>query len=211
VYSYSYDANNNLVSVTYPDATPADTTDNPKRTYHYENASFPNALTGITDENGNRFATWSYDAQGRAISSEHAGGAERVDISYNADGTTTVIDSQGSVQTYHFATQYGVVKVTQIDGDRCADCPAYANTTYDANGFVSSRTDFNGNVTTYVHDARGLETSRTEAVGTPEERTITTEWHPDFRLPVQITEPGKVTTFLYDAQGRLIERTEATP
>jgi YD repeat-containing protein len=39
--------------------------------YGYDNAGL---LTGITDENGNRFATWAYDSQNRAILSEHAGG-----------------------------------------------------------------------------------------------------------------------------------------
>jgi YD repeat-containing protein len=206
IYSYGRDANNRLLSVTYPDNTPGDNTDNPTRIYHYENTGFPNALTGITDENNNRLATWTYDTQGRAISSEHAGGVERVDIVYNVDGTTTVTDSVGNVQTYHFDVIHGVVKTTQVDGDQCADCGQYANTTYDANGFIASRTDFNGNVTTYVRDARGLETSRTEAVGMPQEHTITTQWHPTFRLPVQITEPGQITTFTYDAQGRLLTR-----
>ena len=207
-YSYSYDVSGNLVSVTYPDATPADNTDNPQRLYHYEDTRFPYALTGITDENGNRFASWGYDNHGRAVFSEHANGAERVDLVYNADGTTTVTDSQGRVRTYHFGVTYGKVDNTQVSGDPCTDCGDYAGTTYDANGFISSRTDFKGNTTTYVHDARGLETSRTEAVGTPQERTITTQWDPVFRLPLQITEPGRITTFSYDAQGRLLERKE---
>ena len=208
VYTYAYDANDNLASVTYPDETPADPNDNPQRIYHYEDTNFPHALTGITDENGNRFATWGYDAQGRAILSEHAGGTERVDVVYNADGTTTVTDSQGHVETVHFDILHGVVKTGQVDGGPCSGCGDYAGITYDANGFLASRTDFNGNTTTYVHDARGLETSRTEAVGTPQERTITTQWDSVFRLPVQITEPGKITTFTYDAQGRLLERKE---
>ena len=37
-------------------------------------------LLSITDENGNRFATYSYDIQGRAVSTEHAGGAGRVSL-----------------------------------------------------------------------------------------------------------------------------------
>ena len=45
--------------------TPARTS---QQTYLYENASYPSALTGITDENGNRYATWSYDGNGRASS-----------------------------------------------------------------------------------------------------------------------------------------------
>ncbi|MGH8571940.1 MAG: hypothetical protein ACREX8_05105, partial [Gammaproteobacteria bacterium] len=78
-------------------------------------------------------------------------------------------------------------------------------------GFVASRTDFNGQTTLYSHDARGLERSRTEALGTPEARTITTEWHPRFRLPITITEPGKESTFTYDTAGRLLTRTETDP
>lgn len=39
------------------------------QTYLYENTSFPFALTGIIDENGNRFATWVYDLSSRATSS----------------------------------------------------------------------------------------------------------------------------------------------
>src|ERR1700722_9561797 len=79
VYTYTYDANNNLTSVTYPDGT--------KKQYLYENTSFPNALTGIIDENNARFATYAYDTQGRAVSSQHAGGAELTTVTYNADGT----------------------------------------------------------------------------------------------------------------------------
>ncbi len=81
-------------------------------------------------------------------------------------------------------------------------------TTYDSNGHPASRTDFNGNVTTYDYDDRGLEISRTEAVGTRVERTIRTEWHADFRQPERITEPGRETTFTYETEGRLRTRTE---
>jgi YD repeat-containing protein len=93
VYRYVYDANNNLVSVVYPDATSADPSDAPTRRYHYEDSRFPYHLTGLTDENGNHYATWSYDAAGRAVSSEHAGGVDRVTFAYNAEGTTTVTDA----------------------------------------------------------------------------------------------------------------------
>ena len=209
VYRYSYDANGNLQTVTYPDETPADSNDNPTKTYHYEDTNFIHALTGITDENNNRYATWTYDVEGRAITSEHAGGAGQVTITYNADGTSTVVDGLGRNQTYHFETLFGVVKASQVTGGPCTACGGqHQNTTYDSNGYVASRTDFNGNQTTYINNARGLETSRTEAVGTSEERTITTEWHTTFRLPTKITEPGKVTTFTYNSQGLLLERKE---
>ena len=73
VFQYTYDAAGNLASVITPDAK--------TRTYHYNEsiyieggASLPNALTGITDENGVRYATYTYDTQGRAVVTEHAGG-----------------------------------------------------------------------------------------------------------------------------------------
>jgi len=72
VYRYTYGDFRNLVSVVFPDATANDDTDNPRKIYHYENNNFPNHLTGITDENGNRYATFAYDALGKAISTEHS-------------------------------------------------------------------------------------------------------------------------------------------
>ncbi|MGZ3241234.1 MAG: RHS repeat domain-containing protein, partial [Burkholderiaceae bacterium] len=74
VYAYTYGSNTNIQSVTYPDTK--------TKTYLYNESAYTggnnlvNALTGILDENGARYATWNYDAQGRAISSEHAGGVE---------------------------------------------------------------------------------------------------------------------------------------
>ncbi|MDD1620175.1 MAG: DUF6531 domain-containing protein, partial [Methylococcaceae bacterium] len=86
---YGYNAaTGDLETVTYPDATPADLSDNPGKTYLYNeaantsNTNLPHALTGIVDENGKRFATFQYDAQRRAISTEHAGHAGFVGVSY---------------------------------------------------------------------------------------------------------------------------------
>ncbi len=194
---YAYDAHNNLISVTYPG--------NALRGYHYENASFPNALTGITDENGIRFATYAYDASGRATSTQHAGGVESTTVAYNTDGSAGVTDANGNSLSYNFTTQFDLVKPTAVSNSGCG-CGSSAYT-YDANGFLASRTDFDGNVTTYVNNTRGLEISRTEASGTAQARTITTTWHATYRLPLGITEPNRITTFTYDAKGNLLTKT----
>jgi YD repeat-containing protein len=224
LYLYAYDANNHLVSVTYPDTTPADSTDNPKKTYVYGSdtgetvntagISQPHALTGIIDENRIRYATYTYDAQGRAISTEHAGGADRVRLVFNADGSTTVTDALNTARTYHFQTLLGVVKPKGQSQPGGSGCGASASAlTYDANGNVSSRTDFNNNRTNYSYDlTRNLETSRTEgltATGavTSATRTITTVWHATFRLPVQITQGNQQTTYAYNAQGDITDKT----
>ena len=206
VYHYSYDADNNLASVTYPDGA--------SKTYHYENTAFPHALTGITDENNNRFATYTYDAQGRATSTEHAGGAERVSLAYNADGTTTVTDALNTARTYNFQTILGVVKSTGQSQPGGSGCGASTSAlSYDVNGNVASRTDFNGNRTDYRYDlTRNLETSRNEGLTTTgattsATRTITTAWHPTLRLPTQITNANQQTNYSYNSQGDITQKT----
>lgn len=213
LYQYKYKSNNVLESVIYPDDTPDNQADNSRKVYHYENETFPYLLTGITDENGVRYATWSYDGQGRAISSEHANGIDKVTLDYTyledaTDPRVAVTNPLGKQTTYHFTTIHGVRKVTQVDGHPTASCEGANKTySYDANGNVISKTDWNGVTTTYTYDMdRNLELSRTKAAGTPQERTITTEWHPDFRLPTKITEPNKITEYTYDGQGRQLTR-----
>jgi hypothetical protein len=50
-----------LSSVTYA------TSPTTSQTYLYENTGYPNQLTGITDENGNRYATWAMTARAGAF------------------------------------------------------------------------------------------------------------------------------------------------
>ncbi|TBU99722.1 hypothetical protein DNK34_24100 [Pseudomonas dryadis] len=51
---------------------------------------------------------------------------------------------------------------------------------------------------------------RTEASGTEQARTITTEWHPSLFLPLTVTEPDRITHYQYDDQGRPLSRTVET-
>jgi RHS repeat-associated protein len=206
VYAYSYDANNNLSIVTYPDKT--------QRKFVYENAAFPHALTGVIDENANRYSTDAYDSAGRDISNQLAGGVNQytLDYSYLTYGYVPVKDALGVTRTSTF-TNINQVALETLMSQSCLSCPAgYATTksatSYDANGNIISQTDFNGNVTTYTYDTtRNLQLSRTEAAGTPQARTITTAWHATFRLPATITEPTKTTTFSYDKKGNLLQKT----
>lgn len=195
-FTYTYGSNNNLTQVTKPDTK--------TRIYHYENTSFVNALTGITDEMGVRISTWGYDAQGRANSSSHAGGVDDYGVTYNSNGTTTVTNPLGKSTTYTYTVINGLRKITNVEQAASAHTPAATATyAYTSDGYLASTTDFEGNVTNYTYDANGLETSRVEAVGTPEERTITTTWIPSLRLPDVITEAGKTTDYAYDADGRM--------
>ncbi len=193
--SYTYNGQGLISKVIRPDNT--------ERIYHYEDTRFPTFLTGITDERGKRYATWAYDAQGRAISSEHAG-VDKTTLVFNADGSTTVTNPLGKKTVYRFDDIAGARRVVKVEGQPTANCAgANQNYTYTAEGWVESKTDWKGIKTTYQYNSLGQEISRTEAFGTSEARTITTEWHPTFYLKTKVTEPGKETTFSYDINGRL--------
>lgn len=164
IITYSYDNQSNLVSVTYPDGR--------SKIYHYNEPAYtsdtdlPHALTGITDENGIRFATFTYDNTGRAIISEHADGSMRHTFNYNTDRSTDVIDPLGAPRTYQFQFIHGAAKSVSQSQPAGAGCNAASSaTTYDVNGNVDSRTDFNGNKTCFAFDMnRNLEIARVEGL-----------------------------------------------
>lgn len=167
-YSYQQSAQNmayNLTSVTYPDSS--------SKTYHYEDSSLPNHLTGITDQNGIRFATWTYDAQGRALTSEHAvttnaAPQERFLFSWGSTGDTTVTDPKGNKEVFKFITILGVKKLTEKAN--LADNKKILQT-FDGRGNLTSHTNEEGRKTTYTYNTANQRLSMTEAVGTTSART----------------------------------------
>ncbi|MBF0284218.1 MAG: hypothetical protein HQL51_07145, partial [Magnetococcales bacterium] len=174
------------------------------RVYQYDNAKFVQAMTGVTDENGVQFASWSYDAKGRAVVSEQAGGTDRTTLTYNADGSTTVTNGAGLSRLYRYNS---AGRITSVEESACPDCASGTTTyAYDANGLLSEVADAAGRITRYAYNDRGLQTSRVEAAGTALERTILTEWHEVLRAPTRIVEPGRTTTLSYDAAGRVTTR-----
>ena len=204
VLTYGYDGSNNLTSVKREDNT--------TRTYHYEDTRFANALTGITNGNNERHMTFSYDAQGRAITSELGDGtsfsAEKVIVNYIDDATSTVTDALGQLRTYRFTTVNGEKQLSDLEGSPCGSCGGGAtHTTYDGNGYVNSSTDFNGNVTNLINNARGLVTKRTEATGTNDERITSYEWHTSYPLPTCVIKETSTTRIAYNADGTIDSRT----
>ncbi|MFV3372304.1 RHS repeat protein [Pseudomonas sp. NY15435] len=195
---YSYDNIDRLMTIT---RTAGGTSQ--QHQMLYENSNNTRLLTGVLDQSGNRVDNWTYDDQGRATSSERASGSNKISYTYNADGSTTVINEYGKGRTYRFQLIKGIQKVSSIEGEPTSNCP-YSKTsfTYNSNGLLQTDKDAKGNLTTYDYNDRGLETSRTEASGTPQARTITTEWHPTLYLKTKVTEPDRITTYQYDAQGR---------
>ncbi|MEO7576995.1 MAG: RHS repeat-associated core domain-containing protein, partial [Massilia sp.] len=156
-WRYEYNASGMLSKMTAPG-------DNPTvREYHYENAD-PTLLTGIT-MGGRRYSTYTYCGDRRVQTSALAGEEEKDSFVYG-DKTTTVTDAMGQAATYRFADINGELKVISVERTGTSTCAlANAFTTYDANGYLASRRDWNGNLTAYQFDANGRLLRTTIAQG----------------------------------------------
>lgn len=209
-YRYEYDAHGNQSAVIYPDETPSIDSDNPRRQYLYEDERFPHHLTGIIDENGDRYATYAYDQQGRGILSEHAGHAGKTTFEYLESGNTIVQFHQDE-QSYREQLRVidranGRERLLREEDYPCPNCvTGTLIREYDSNGWLSREMDRNGVITTYKRNIYGNETERREAVGTPHERVITT-WSNGF-LPEVINDGTRTQTYRYYS-GLLMEFSE---
>jgi YD repeat-containing protein len=208
--TYAYDSAENLSTVTYPDGS--------TRTYLYDESAYvqsgatPSMLTGILDENNQRYATFTYNSNSQTTSSELAGGADSTQFSYGS-GTTQVLDASGATRTYTYQTVLDVNHIASVSGPICTSCALAANYSYDINGNLASEIDFNGNETTYSFDTRHLEESLTQANGTAVARTTTTSWASNYRVPTLISvyagssasgTPNHTLSFSYDSSGNAL-------
>lgn len=209
---YSFDSVGNTVAVVYPDGT--------SRTYLYDDG--PGLLTGVVDERGIRVATFGYDANGWAVSTQHAG-AQSFSVVYGQSaaprgqlvaGTTidsriyraqaTVADPLGTPRTYEWVGGDGHVYL--VGATAPGGISAFASRGIE--GLPTHQTDFAGVTTTFAWDpVRRLKVQQTEALGHAEARTTATEWHPVFDLPVRIAQPGRVTEYGYDPLGNKLSET----
>ncbi|NPC59189.1 RHS repeat-associated core domain-containing protein [Caenimonas soli] len=214
--AYGYDGLGRLASVIYPD--------NGSRNYLYEDPRHTAALTGVVDEAGTRYATFTYDQAGRATSTSHTGGADSYSVSYlQGDTGSTLVaggtvdpaiyrttvqisDPLGTTQSYTWVGGDGQVRLSSASG--AADGNQLANRSLGAYNLPERETDFLGISTAYTWDlSRQLQLSTTRAEGRPEAQTSSAEWHPSFRLPSRITEAGRSTAYSYDNLGNTLSET----
>ncbi|MGR8948430.1 MAG: RHS repeat-associated core domain-containing protein, partial [Gammaproteobacteria bacterium] len=201
-----------LDKVIYPDNTPTDLADNPFKDYLYNephniyydeqtlvdvtdgpsthSANHASKLTGVVDENGDRFATYKYQrvlfnggyrymlpvwgghgspnangeyANAYQIIRYHPNSHRGDDSSHN--GYATLVDALGNARQFHFQYQSGVLKPTKIVGEKCEVCGSDAQQRrYDQNGFLIEQIDFAGNKILYQRDVNGLEVCRLEGI-----------------------------------------------
>lgn len=230
----SYSSSGQLTSVTWADGS--------TRQYLYERSDLPWALTGIIDENNSRLSTYTYDSQGYAVGTALAGGVDQYSISYTTPPrivvgytwdqdasvywrTTMWLPPEGLVVTMPNGTTSNLSAIgvqgasllsaqTQAAGSGCA--ASSKSQAYDANGYISSKTDFNGSQSCYVNDPyRGLVTTQIDGLSSGADCTsvigasaalptgsykTSKTWHPSWSVPVAVAESKKITTYVYNGQ-----------
>ena len=189
-----------LTSVTFPNGS--------QRIYHFNEPTFnlspdSSMLTGVTNELGVRESTFKYNVSGQVVSTERANGVYKYQFTYAGGNASTSIQTpNGGVYTQQYVSDNGSVWVSSVSqpaGSGCAAASRYLSR--DANYNVSSSTNFVGVNTSYSYDlARNLETQRIEAVGTNVQRTISTQWHPDWNLKQRVAAPKLLMTNVYNGQ-----------
>ena len=162
------------------------------RTYTYtaDSHSVVRLLTGVLDESGALLEGHAYDARDRGTSSYMQGNRDLVTLEYDtpAAGQTRVthaIDGTvNRVSTYTLTYQSGRYLPTAIDGG-CVSCGSAESETavYNASNLMTRRItgiDRSGSggsdersITDYTYDANAQIATMTEAVGKPEEHTVT--------------------------------------
>lgn len=207
-WTYEYEILGRLAHVVSPDGT--------TREYHYEDLRHPYALTGITQENGERYSYYEYDDQGRAVASYHAGDADRVDIRYEANGDRIVLDPLGNATVYQTRIENKRGVLQGISGPICAQGCGQTDSqyAYDADLNVISSTVYGITTRFGDYDAWGQPGYVIRAHGTGEEKRIEYEYDPAFPNRItRITEPSvypgasKITTRNYDFSGNLLTET----
>ncbi|MEO3715601.1 RHS repeat domain-containing protein [Roseateles flavus] len=218
VYRYSFDPQNRLVGVEYPNGLIVG--------YHWgEEARAPGvngfqSLTGRSETwNGitTRVGSYSYDADGHAISTEGPNGSNRFVVANRQTNQVDLVDPLGASRTMQFFGINDVPHVAAISQPAGSGCSAaQKNSTFDFNGNVTSRDDFSGNRTCYAYtDGRNLETVRVEGLAAgyscsgvvatganlpAGSRKISTAWHPDWRVETGRAEPKRRTSWVYNGQ-----------
>ena len=211
--TYAYDDEFRIRSATYRDGT--------SRRYLYEHPKYRFALTGIEDETGNRYATYAYNADGLAVSSEHAGSAQKATFSYLADGSTTYINALGAVEKVTFTAAQPYRKIASITTEAGTESWTYAPRTGTGSDFrrrVQSHTSRSGSVDTYTYQTLADPVYGTvsikrkaEASNRPETRTTEVWKQRDINQMVKQVSPSRTVTWLRNPRGQITQETTQTP
>ena len=206
--AYDYDANLNLTAVTYPGGA--------TKHYHYNEPGLAgdvdqrHHLTGITSEDGQRFASFGYDARGRVTSSRVLGTPnELTTVSYPTEDNALLVTSSGDTNEY--TIQSGIYRrVVGIKDGAGTEIRAYTE------GRLQRQVDRLENVTEYTYQD-GFRRTVTTGVGTTEERKTETIRDPVSGLAIEQRAYDKAGVLLvrsawtYNARNQVVSAASTDP
>jgi RHS repeat-associated protein len=210
VYSYSYDANGNLATVTYPPTASSTvcsgvSTPNTSQYTYYPNHYYESGTDGRCNPlpSTSYFGAGQLDASGiysvaGKLASVTDSLNETTSYVYNLSTNTTTVtyppDESGKVGT--------ATMVYDSLGDLLSstDPNGFTTTnTYDANQNLLSTTDPLGHTTSYTYDVNGNKLSQTYPATATSTNTTSTTSYNAYSEPTSTTdELGNVRTFNYD-------------
>jgi RHS repeat-associated protein len=143
IYSYSYNANGYLSGVIFPSGLGS-------RTYHYEQAGQPSAVTGIS-VNGVRYKRYAYNTDGTVNNSGLEGGADKSSFVYTPT-YTEVTNALGNKKRYNLTDVNGAKIISSVQGTASTACPSgMSNSTFDTNNNVIAESDERGNKSEFTY------------------------------------------------------------
>jgi RHS repeat-associated protein len=182
---------NRLSTVTYADGS--------KYQFTYVISGNNIWLATVKDALNNVLESHTYDSQGRALTSERAGGTNRYTLTYVSATETDVTDALNRVTKYFFDTSTGRNVVTRVEGNCGCGNSQISQWTYDANLNVVSETDALNRTTTYTYDSDDNQLTQTDATG-----TITYTYNSLGQVLTKTDQMNGVWTNTYDAQGNVL-------
>jgi RHS repeat-associated protein len=205
---FAYDGAGDLVSATDPLGQ--------LWTYAYDGE---HRLTQVTDPRGIPQERTEYDAEGRAVRQYNGADELVVEITYNPDGTSTIVDARGNTSTDAYDARHTLTDETDALGGAQAKV-------YDVNFRPTSITDEDGDMTslawsgdganlTQVVDAEGNQTDLTyddlnNLTEVVDPRGFLTSYTYSGSLMTSSTDAlGNMTTYSYTPEGYLASVTDA--
>lgn len=226
---YAYDANGNVILVTYADGL--------SESYTYNAA---NQITSFTDRGGNRVSyvydgdanlvsmtdgrsntvgytyddnhnatsytdalgsvtRYTYDAAGNRTSETDPAGNVTT-FAYDSQGRcVSATDAAGSITRYEYTQAGKLVKTTDANGSEMVY-------TVDGNGFNLTQSDWMGNITAFTYNAQNSVTSVTDPLG----NVTRYDYDTSGNMSVSTDANSHATSYTYDAEGRMISMTNAS-
>lgn len=215
---YDFDEHSNFERASYPDGT--------SKQYHYNEAGLSlandvHALTGITAENGLRYSSYGYNANGRVnLSRRHKGDGTYVEtttIDYSNPNQPVATLPYGEVVTYNLSPQGPYTRITSTAGGGGTYLSNYSGTS-SSGGALMQLTSPRGDITKYEY-YEAYQSARYEGFGTPEERKFVTVRDPGYRtstLDIQAKSGSSYVTrqrhaYTYNGRGQMLTAAVVDP